>query len=221
MHAPVDPATAPIDPATAPEFLRAHRSVWKRRLAGWLLARSGWRLTGAFPRERRLILVAAPHTSNWDFVVGVLAMLAYDLDVNWLGKHSLFHWPLGPLMRRLGGVPVNRRSPEGVAEQVARRMGDADHMWLAITPEGTRKAVDRWKTGFLRIAAAADCPLVLVSLDFARRELRLGDELMPDPADPDGQLAAIRRYYRDVTPRHPGNFIAAERCIDPSSGKRT
>lgn len=195
-----------IDPASVPKFLRAHRARWKARLARWLLDRAGWRVTGAFPRERRLIIVAAPHTSNWDFVIAVLAMVACDLHINWLGKHSLFHWPMGPIMRALGGVAVNRGRPEGTAAQVADRMRDADHMWLIITPEGTRKAVRRWKSGFLRIAAAADCPLLLVSLDYAHRELNLGEEVRSDPEDLEGQLADIQYHYRRFTPRYPEHF---------------
>lgn len=203
-----------IDRAAAPEFLRAHRAHWKSRLAGWVLRRAGWRVTGAFPHERRLVIVAAPHTSNWDFVIAVLAMYAYDLHINWLGKHSLFRWPLGSLMRLLGGVPVNRQQTKGVAEQVAERMTDADHMWLIITPEGTRKAVQRWKSGFLRIAAAADCPLLLVSLDYRHRELKLGEELKPcrtlpdNPEELEAQLTAIQQYYRRFTPRYPQHFKA-------------
>lgn len=200
------------DRAAAPEFLRAHRARWKSRLAGWILRRAGWRVTGAFPRERRLVIVAAPHTSNWDFVIAVLAMYAYDLHINWLGKHNLFHWPLGALMRLLGGVPVNRQQAKGLAEQVAERMMEADHMWLIITPEGTRQAVRRWKSGFLRIAAAAECPLLLVSLDYRHRELKLGDEVEPGkdladhPEELEVQLAAIQHYYRRYTPRYPENF---------------
>lgn len=189
-----------------PGFLRAHRARWKICLARWLLRRSGWRVTGTFPHERRLIVVAAPHTSNWDFVIAVLVMYACDLHINWLGKHSLFRWPLGSAMRALGGVPVNRKQPEGTAAQVAERMLKADHMWLIITPEGTRKAVRRWKSGFLRIAAAADCPLLLVSLDYAHRELRLGEVLPSQPQNLDGQLADIQYYYRRFTPRHPDQF---------------
>lgn len=195
-----------IDPASIPDFLRAHRARWKVRLAQWLLKRGGWRVTGTFPRERRLIIVAAPHTSNWDFVVAVLIMFACDLHINWLGKHSLFRWPIGSLMRVLGGVAVNRTQPRGVAEQVAEQMQDADHMWLIITPEGTRKAVSRWKSGFLRIAAAADCPLLLVSLDYRHRELNLGEELRSDPQDLEGQLSDIQHYYRRFTPRYPERF---------------
>lgn len=201
-----------IDRASTPGFLRAHRARWKARLAGWILARTGWRVTGAFPRERRLVIVAAPHTSNWDFVIAVLVMYAYDLHINWLGKHSLFRWPLGPLMRVLGGVAVNRQRADGVAVQVAERMSDADHMWLIITPEGTRKAVSRWKSGFLRIAAAAECPLLLVSLDYSHRELKLGEEITVSPhlaSDADeleAQLAAIQHYYRRYTPRYPEHF---------------
>ena len=140
-------------------------------------------------------MIVAPHTSNWDFIVGVAAMLALDLDLRFLGKHTLFKGLLAPLMRGLGGIPVDRNSPgAGVVEDMAKRFQNADQLILGLSPEGTRSAVDRWKTGFHRIAVAAGVPIMAVALDYGTRQVRFGP--LVNPTDDLAQdLEVFRQFF--------------------------
>jgi 1-acyl-sn-glycerol-3-phosphate acyltransferase len=136
---------------------------------------AGWTFAGTVPNVSRAVIIVAPHTSNWDFVIGAAGMLCLDLELRFLGKHTLFKGPLGSLMRSLGGIPVDRSRPgSGVVEAMAARFGSEDRLLLALSPEGTRKSVNRWKTGFHRIARAAQVPIAAVALDYSRRQIRFG-----------------------------------------------
>lgn len=194
-----------MDSLAVPEHHRARRSVIARRLARWFLEASGWRVRGELPAAHKLILAVGPHTSNWDFFIGVAAMLALDIRIYWLGKHSIFRWPLAGLMRRLGGIAVDRGNTQGVAEQIGGQLQAADEMILAITPEGTRRKVARLKTGFARIARAGDCPVLPVTLDFALREIRL-HPLFEAGDDPETDALAMRAIFATATPRRPQGF---------------
>lgn len=194
----------PVNAAAVPAGHRAYRPRWVRRFAGWLFGRLGWAISGEIPAEERLILVVGPHTSNWDFLVGVLAMLALDIRLHFLAKHSLFAPPLGTLMKALGGIPINRSRPEGFATDAAALIADSDELILAITPEGTRSRVEKLKSGFSRIAAAVPCRFVPVLLDFGAREIRL---LPPRSAgEPREDADAVRRLFATVSPKNPANF---------------
>lgn len=189
-----------------PDIHRAGR--W--RLVRWLgrvLCRllGGWRIRGEMPADRHLILAVGPHTSNWDFVVGVAAMLALDIRIHWLGKHSLFVPPLGWLMRALGGIAVDRRQPEGFADQTAARIRSAREMLIAITPEGTRGKVPRLKTGFSRMARAIPCGVLPVTFDYRLREIRL-HPLFSATEDPYDDADRMREIFAGVAPRRPENF---------------
>ena len=188
-----------------PERHRAGRPRWLGALASRLFRHSGWGIEGQVPAEAKLILVVGPHTSNWDFAVGVTAMLALDLRIHWIGKHTLFRQPFRGLMIWLGGIPVNRSSPEGFATQIARRLREVDHMMIAITPEGTRSRVDRLKTGFSRIAREARCPILPVTLDYRRRVITLHDPVVAS-SDPEGDAADIRALFAGAAPRNADNF---------------
>lgn len=194
-----------MDHFRIPDGHRARRPALVVRLARAALRRARWRIEGELPAAAKLILGVGPHTSNWDFIVGVVAMLALDMHIHWLGKHSLFRWPIAGLLRRLGGMAVDRRNAVGIAEAIGRQLRWADEMIIAITPEGTRSRVDRLKTGFLRIARAGECPVVPVTFDFARREIRLHPPFWPGP-DPEADAAAIRAIFATATPRHPAKF---------------
>lgn len=177
------------------------------RCTAWLsratLALMGWRVAGALPDRPRLVLVGAPHTSNWDFVVALAAAFALGIELHWLGKHTLFIPPLGWLMRRLGGVPVDRRVQRGVVAQCAAALRSRERMLLAIAPEGTRRRVHHWKSGFYHIVREAGVPLCLCTLHSPRRLLTLGPLFTPGP-DPDADLAAIRAHFRPFRGRHTG-----------------
>lgn len=153
-----------------------------------------------------MILVVGPHTSNWDFVVAVLAMLAMDIRLHFLAKHTLFVGPLGAFMRALGGIPVNRSNPGGFAGDAAALISRSPELILAITPEGTRSPVKRLKTGFSRIASEVPCPLVPVLLDFGCKSIRL---MEPRAAQlPEADECTYRQLFAGVAPKRPKNFLS-------------
>jgi 1-acyl-sn-glycerol-3-phosphate acyltransferase len=165
------------------------------------LARGYWRLsrwtlvTERVPRDRPGILIGAPHTSNWDFVLMLAIGGEGELPFRWLGKHTLFKGPFGPLMRALGGIPVDRRDPAGLVDQLIARIAEGESFYLVVTPEGTRNG-DGWKSGFYRIARAADLPVTLGFVDRTTMTTGLGPtiRLTGDvPADMD----VIRAFYAD------------------------
>lgn len=160
-----------------------------------VLRLGGWRMVGAFPDVPRAVLIAAPHSSNWDGVWGIAAKLALGIRLSILGKHSLFKIPLmGPLLRWQGVIPVNRKAPQGVVEQAAAAMRGRACIWYAMAPEGTRTQVAQWKPGFWRIARAADVPVLAVAFDYPSRRLVIGPAfaLTDDMA---ADIARIQRWY--------------------------
>jgi 1-acyl-sn-glycerol-3-phosphate acyltransferase len=144
-----------------------------------MLRVAGWRVENAPPDLPKMVIVVAPHTSNWDFYVGVATMFALDLDPSWLGKHTLFRAPIGGLLRRLGGIPVRRHGggasgQEGSVAQVVDAFRTSGRMVLALAPEGTRGRVTRWKSGYYVIAESAGVPVVPAWIDWSRRVVGFG-----------------------------------------------
>ena len=168
------------------------------RLTRWLgrtvLATMGWRLHGAVPDHPRLIAIGAPHTSNWDFVLVMATAFALGLEIHWLGKHTLFRPPTGWLMRRLGGIPVDRAVSSGVVARSAETVRTRKQMFLCIAPEGARRRVRRWRTGFYHIAREAKAPILLCYLDNRRRIVGFGPVLTPG-GELDADMATIRKFY--------------------------
>ena len=144
-----------------------------RTLGRWVLSAMGWNVTGEIPNLPKLVIIAAPHTSNWDFVVAIAAKLALGLDVRFLGKDTLFVGPLGWIMRALGGRPVDRSASHDVVKEMVGDFARADRLVLGIAPEGTRKRVERWRTGFYHIAHGARVPIIPVALNFGVREVQI------------------------------------------------
>jgi hypothetical protein len=134
-------------------------------LASFILRLFGWKFVGFVPDPPKLVVIGAPHTSNWDFPLGPLAARVAQTRISWIGKAGLFRFPWGPLMRWLGGIPAQRTGSEGLVEAMAERFAKANSMVVAIAPEGTRRAVSHWRSGFYRIAHAAGVPVVSVALD--------------------------------------------------------
>lgn len=143
------------------------------RFANKLLTLFGWKIIGDFPCERKIILAVAPHTSNWDFIVSVLVMLALNLKVTFMGKKSIFVWPLKWFLVKIGGVPVDRKHPQGVVGQMVEIFNHSERMILGLSPEGTRSKTKQWKTGFVIIAQQAKVPIVPISLDFKKKEVEI------------------------------------------------
>lgn len=168
----------------------------------WILRTLGWTLSYDDPGTRRYVLIAAPHTSNWDFPLGLLAGWGMGLNANWMGKHTLFKGILGPFARALGGIPVYRDNASDVIEQMADRFAEADHLVLGIAPEGTRKFQAHWKSGFWHIARAAKVPIVMACLDYGNKEVAVGGAFQPSD-DREADFEIIRAYFAGRRGMHP------------------
>ncbi len=194
--------------------------IRERRWARRLLALLGWRVDVVLPPGPRCVVAVYPHTSNWDFFVGYLAKLACGLPVHFVGKHTIFRWPLGAILRRMGGIPVDRRHPGGLLPQLVREMQARPWMWLAIAPEGTRSYVDHWKSGFYRLAVEAKVPIGLAFIDWRARVVGLRTYLEPT-GDEAVDLARIRAAYEGRVGKRPElagaiRFRAARPAPQPS-----
>ena len=150
-----------------------------RALGHAMLRLLGWRVEGEVPNLPKFVIAVAPHTSNWDFVVGLAAMFALDLRIGYLGKHTLFRWPFGAILRWTGGIPVDRSSPHGVVGESVAAFSKMDRRILAIAPEGTRSQVRQFKSGFLQIARGAGVPVMLATLDWGAKVVRMGPTFEP------------------------------------------
>ena len=174
-------------------------------LAKWILDRSGWKFACNIPPTAKCVICVAPHTSNWDFVLGELATRSVEMKACFLMKSTWFFFPMGYVMRALGGIPVNRSHSTHVADSVVAEFNRRDRLWVAVTPEGTRSRNDHWHTGFLRIAQAAGIPVVLGYIDYGTREVCI-DRIFQPTGDIDADMMAIKRYYQGRTGRHPEQF---------------
>lgn len=169
-----------------------------------LLKLIGWRLEGPFPQDKKMVVCLAPHTSNWDFFVAIFAVLAMQLKANWMGKHQIFVWPIRALLLKLGGIPVNRKAPGGLVQQVVDQLDTSESMIFALAPEGTRTRVEHWKNGFLRIAKQANVPVYMGYFDFERKVFGFHqDPIIVD--DIDACMVKIREFYRSIPAKHPHN----------------
>lgn len=173
-----------------------------RRFAAALLRLAGWRVVTADPPGPKAVIVFYPHTSNWDFVIGMLYRIAVGFPAHWAAKHTVFRPPLGRLMRRLGGIPVDRRASHGMVGELSGEFERAERLYLAIAPEGTRSRTDRWRSGFYHLALRADVPIGLAFIDYARREIgiagyvRLCGEVEKD-------IQTLRNFYATKQGRYP------------------
>lgn len=200
------PLDAPVVSAVPPAIPRRGSAVG--RFIGRVgLSLFGWKVVGPFPDLPKLLIIVAPHTSNWDFIAGFWAYLALDLHANWFGKHTLFVWPFGAILRRFGGIAVQRESRTAgqVVDDYVEAYQSRDRMLLAIAPEGTRKRVAEWKSGFHRIALGAGVPIVPVALDYRLSRVIVGAPVYPT-GDRERDVAQIKALYAGVTAKHPHLF---------------
>lgn len=172
------------------------------RLATYILKLFGWRLDRRLPLENKVVIIGAPHTSNWDFPLAMLAKWGLDYPFNWVGKHSMFFWPLAGLFKKMGGVPLNRNQTDGFIKQIIDIFAEQDRFALAIAPEGTRSYRARWKTGFYHIAMGAGVPIGLGYIDYKTKTLGIGQTLYPT-GDIDKDFAVITEFYADKLGKHP------------------
>jgi len=183
-------------PVPTAHFRPASDAGLLARIAWRTLALRGWRIVLAQPVPARCVIVFYPHTSNWDFPIGLLAKWAIAIRVRWLGKDSLFRWPVAAVFRRWGGIPVNRRERTGFTARLVQQFAGEGDFRLAIAPEGTRRRMPAWKSGFYRVATAARVPIALAFIDYPRREIGIGACVEPS-GDAGADMAGIAAFYAD------------------------
>ncbi len=186
-----------------PSLPRSRPNRFARWLGRSILRVAGWRVVGAFPDLPRAVLIGAPHSSNWDGLLGLAAKVALGVDVRIFAKHQLFWWPLGPLLRRMGVIEVNRGDARGLIDQVLVHFQREERFWIGIAPEGTRKRVERWKTGFWKIARAADVPVVPAYFHYPDKIIGIGEPFFLGD-DMEADIARIRAWYAPWQGRNHG-----------------
>lgn len=176
-----------------------------RRFFAGLLRLFGWKLAGQFPDIPKLVFVAAPHSSWWDGVWGLMFKAAVGLDASFMAKKELFRGPLGWLLRRMGGIPIERSAAHGVVDQMVARFDASERLWLGIAAEGTRKKVTKWKSGFWQIAREAGVPVLTLYFHYPEKTIGIGPvfELSDDR---DADIARIREFYRPWQGKNRGAF---------------
>lgn len=172
-------------------------------LGGLVLSVFGWQKAGQVPRAKNIVIIAAPHTTNWDFIFLLAAAYSFGISVNWLGKDSLFRSPLGPILRYLGGVPVDRSKRNNLVQSLSAQIEHGSGIALVIPPSGTRRKTEHWKSGFYRIAEAAQIPLVCGYLDYQKKEAGLGPAFLPSDLSRD--MNRIREFYEPIVGKYPEN----------------
>lgn len=165
----------------------------------------GWKADVDQPIPDKCIICIAPHTSNWDFFIGKTYYTALGRTSNFLMKKEWFFWPLGPLFRRMGGIPVERSRHTSMTDQLAQRAMESSHFSLAVTPEGTRSRNPQWKRGFYYIALKAQLPILLYGLDFGTKTIVCKRTLVPS-GDVDADMRVIADYFSHFKGKHPENF---------------
>lgn len=186
-------------PPCAPRFGNAF-SRWVGRS---VLRLCGWRVAGEFPDVPRMVLVIAPHSSFWDGILGIAGMLALGVRIEFMIKAELFRGPLGWFLRWVGGVPINRSRAHGAVQQAVARFKREGSTWILIAPEGTRRRVEHWKTGFWHIARAADVPVFCTYFHYPARTMGLG-VLMQPTDDVDADMARLRQWYLPFVGKNRG-----------------
>lgn len=183
--------------------------MWKS-FCNWLLCkRMGWTMEVTESIPDKAIICLAPHTSNWDFLIGQLYSRAVGMRSNFLMKKEWFFWPLGPIFRNMGGIPVWRSKKTSMTDNLAATARQRNHFLLCITPEGTRSANPEWKKGFYYIAQKAEIPILLFGVDYEKKLIRCSKTVIPN-GDIDAQIREIKLYFKDFKGKKPENFALGE-----------
>jgi 1-acyl-sn-glycerol-3-phosphate acyltransferase len=167
-----------------------------------IMRAAGWRIIGETPDEPKMLLLGAPHTSNWDYIFTMLTVFSLGVDLHFVAKQSLFKEPLGGVMRFSGGVPIDRQTSEGFVDQMIAEFNERDAFVLAIMPEGTRGKVHKWRSGFYHIAQGAGVPIVLVIFDYGNKIMHIGPTFYPT-GDYEADLARIRSRFEGIRGKNP------------------
>ena len=183
--------------------------MWKSFCRRLLYKRMGWTAEVTEAHPDKFIICLAPHTSNWDFLIGQLYSKSSGMKSNFLMKKEWFFWPLGPIFRRMGGIPVWRSKRTSMTDNLAETAQKLSVFQLCITPEGTRKRNPEWKRGFYYIAQKANIPILLYGVDYEKKLIRCTKTIVPN-GDIDSQMREIKEYFKDFKGRYPENFTIGE-----------
>ena len=199
-----------VSPSQIPQVFRAYRPRFIQFLARLLLKIFGWKVDGNIPEmqeNENLVLIAAPHTSNWDGIFGFAAILGLDVKISYFGKYTLFKKPiLGRFLKYMGGIPVNKNKPgSGLVKEAIANIEKLKGTLIAMAPEGTRSKTERWRTGFLRIAEAVDAKIFVAAFDFKTKRIVL-DKFFQPSDDMQKDLENLKIYYQQFTAKIPENF---------------
>jgi len=189
---------------TLPKCIKTSQKGIGHYLGRLLLKLLGWRISGEFPNTPKFVAAVAPHTSNWDFIIAIAVKLQLGIAIRFLGKSSIFFWPLGPILKAWGGMPVDRSSPHGLVSQVKKQLENNEQLVLGLAPEGTRKKSKEWKTGFLHIAHNANVPVVPMALDYRTKTFII----MPAHyinEDTEQELIRIKSLFDKKMAKYPEN----------------
>jgi 1-acyl-sn-glycerol-3-phosphate acyltransferase len=190
----------PAVPDVIPRLSLLERFV--RRILIGIYQLAGWNAEGRLPPDRKFVIVGASHTSNWDFLVFLGTIHVLGRQVRFIGKHSLFKWPMGGFMRALGGVPVDRSAPQDLVSQIVAQFEANEDFALIVAPEGTRSRTSEWKTGFYQIALRAGVPIVCAGPDYPTRRGVIGPVIRPSGNYAEDMKPAFA-FFRTLTPKHP------------------
>ena len=177
-----------------PQHLKANRPKFIINISTCVLKFQKWKINGAIPEDKRVVLVIGPHTSNWDFVIGVLVILSLDAKINWLGKHTIFKRGFKSLLIRLGGIPVNRQDPSDLFSRIKVITEKSNGYLIGMAPEGTRKKVLKLKSGFIRIAKQTNSKIMLAGIDFQKKIVNL-DKFFTPTGDLNDDLLFVQDYF--------------------------
>ena len=183
-------------PALPPNAPRSHGNVFSRAFGRTVLRLGGWRMVGEWPDVPKVVVIVAPHSSAWDAIWGIAAKVALGLGIVFIGKKEIFRGPLGWALRKFGGRPVDRSAPGGIVDQVAQQLRESERMWFVLAPEGTRRKVTRWKSGFWKIAKRADVPVFCAWFHYPDRVIGLGP-MVELSDDMEADLVRIRQMFAD------------------------
>ncbi|MBO9483270.1 MULTISPECIES: lysophospholipid acyltransferase family protein [Gammaproteobacteria] len=165
----------------------------------------GWKLEGQRPNARKYVIIAAPHTSNWDFILIIACAFCFRINIYWMGKNSLFKGPFGGIMTWLGGIPVDRSKANGLVQQMVDTFHNSTDLAVAIPPEGTRNKVRQWKSGFYHVAHGAEVPIALSFLDYKKKVGGFGPMFFTT-GDYASDLKKIQEFYQPMTGKNPEKF---------------
>lgn len=198
----------PVSSDQIPNYYRANRPGFYQWLGKYFLYILGWKVNGEITGVKdgeNLVVIVAPHTSNWDGALGLATIIGLDARISFIGKHTVFRFGLGWFLKSLGGIPVNRSVPGDVVLKIVKKIKNNSGTLFAMAPEGTRSKVTEWKSGFLRIAKEIKANVLMASIDFSAKEILLGDIYIPT-GDNEKDIEEIKKYYSSFAPKYPDKF---------------